>query len=39
MKFGFNRLSGLVIEGKKFTNIESVRFGPRSMNDFDLSYS
>ena len=34
MKFGFNQPSG--IEGKKFKNIESERFGLRSMNDLDL---
>ena len=26
----------VVIEEKKFKNIESERFGPRSMNDLDL---
>ena len=36
MKFGFNRLSGYM--GKKFKNIESERFGPRSINDLDLWY-
>ena len=28
-----------VIEEKKFTNIVSELFGPRSMNDIDLWYS
>ena len=28
-----------VIEEKKFKNIESERFGPRSVNDLDLWYS
>ena len=32
--------SGLVvIEEKKFKNIESERFGPKSINDLDLWYS
>ena len=29
----------LVLEEKKFKNIESERFGPRSVNDLDLWYS
>ena len=29
----------VVIEEKKFKNIEYERFGPRSMNDLDLWYS
>ena len=29
----------MVIEEKKFKNIESERFGPRSINDTDLWYS
>ena len=28
----------VVIEEKKFKNIESERFGPRSINDLDLWY-
>ena len=36
MKFGFNRL--VVIEEKKFKNIESERFRPRSIKDLDLWY-
>ena len=29
----------VVIEEKKFKNVESERFGPRSINDLDLWYS
>ena len=29
----------VIIAEKKFNNIESERFGPRSMNDLDLWYS
>ena len=29
----------VVIEENKFKNIESERFGPRSVNDLDLWYS
>ena len=29
----------VVIEEKKFKNIESERFGPRTVNDLDLWYS
>ena len=29
----------VVIEEKKFKNIKSERFGPRSTNDLDLRYS
>ena len=32
-------LTWAVIEEKKFKNIESEWFGPRSMNDHDLWYS
>ena len=32
-------LKSAVIEEKKFKNIESEWFGPRSMNDLDLWYS
>ena len=32
-------LKSAVIEERKFKNIESERFGPRSMNDLDLWYS
>ena len=32
-------ISQVVIEENKFKNIESERFGPRSVNDFDLWYS
>ena len=32
-------ISLVITEEKKFKNIESERFGPRSMNDPDLWYS
>ena len=32
-------ISLVVVEENKFKNIESERFGPRSMNDLDLWYS
>ena len=33
------RICSVVIEEKKFTNIEFERLGPKSMNDVDLWYS
>ena len=37
--WNFASIGQVVIEEKKFKNIESERFGPRSMNDLDLWYS